>query len=897
MSGRNWVETTLLVTDIEGSTRAWEADAESMSALLERHDLVVQEAISEAGGSVFKHTGDGFASVFDEPAVAVQAAVNTQRIVSESFDGLKIRVAVYTGRVESRDGDYFGGSHNRAARLLAACVGGQILLSADEDCPPELPDDVEAEDMGGLHLRDVRGSMRVFRIRHPDLPADRRSLRALDYLRTNLPTNASSFVGRDGDVQQISTVLREHRLVTLIGTGGVGKTRLALFVGSQLLHKYPDGVWFCELAPANDPGSVAAVLAADLGLGQGENAPEDLLLERLLHKRCLIVLDNCEHLLSAVSALVDRISRNCPMTSIIATSRTPLGVHGERAVRVEPLTSGGNNSPAVKLFLDRAHAARNGAEFGSESMDSIESICTHLDGLPLAIELAAARTRSMSPAEIDDRLGERFRLLTGGRVGATGRQRTLESAVDWSYHLCDLQEQVLFDRLSVFAGGFTLEAVEEVCAGDGVGRESVFDLVNSLVDRSLVVVDTGSEKTRYHLLEILRAYGSARLRRAGLKDLYTQNHTDYYVSFSEQMLEWVQGPREIEASARLVSEYDNLATASARSILHEDLDSAMRIVATMFHLAYELQRLEVFSRCERTINMKGAWEHPKAAAVAGLAAMGRAQSRDWEGGIALANRGIMAAEGPKVDLSILPHYARTQIALWSGRLLEAHDWSAAMIVEARRSGSDWELARALGHGAWATSIHDPSQARPLAEEAMLAAARTRSPSTIALVYWYQAQVFLHEGDLQGALRITRESSAKSSPTANKVARGVARQLQVALHDGLGDQQARWESALESIRLLSSEGGMTFLAGVTILQVVGGFAQRGREDIVREALARLTAGERDLLRTLGAELPEVVAVLEKETNFISPLSDAEFAHMLVEEIEQVVEEYASGSGAP
>ncbi len=896
MSNRNWVETTLLVTDIEGSTRAWEADAESMSTLLERHDSVVKDTISAAGGSVFKHTGDGFASVFDEPSVAVQAAVNTQILVLESFDDLKVRVAVYTGRVESRDGDYFGVSHNRAARLLAACVGGQILLSSDGDSPPELPEDVEAEDLGGLHLRDVREQMRVFRIRHPDLPTDRRSLRALDYLRTNLPTNASSFIGRDEDVQEISTLLREHRLVTLIGPGGVGKTRLALFVGAQSLHRYPDGVWFCELAPAKDPAAVPAVLAGDLGLGQEENAPEELLLERLLHKRCLIVLDNCEHLLAAVSALADRICRNCPMTSIIATSRTPLGVHGERVVDVKPLTNGGNDSPAVKLFLDRAHAARNGRDFGFESMESIESICEHLDGLPLAIELAAARTRSMSPAEIDDRLGERFRLLTGGRVGATGRQRTLESAVDWSYHLCDPEERSLFDRLSVFAGGFTLEAVEEVCADD-VDRESVFDLLNSLVDRSLVVVDTGSVKTRYHLLEILRAYGSVRLRRAELRDRLTRNHIDYYVFFSEQMLEWVQGPREIEASARLVAEYDNLATASARSILHEDLDPAMRIVATMFHLAYEQQRLEVFSRCERTINMEGAWEHPKAAAVAGLAAMGRAQMRDWEGGITLASRAIMVSESPQVDESILPHYARTQIALWSGRLLEAHDWSAAMIVEARRGGSDWELARALGHGAWATSIHDPAQARPLAEEAMLAAARTRSPSTIALVYWYQAQVFLHEGNLESALRITRESESMSNPTHNKVARGVVRQLQVALHDGLGDQQGRWESALESIRLLSSEGGMTFLAGVTILQVVGGFAQRGREDIVKEALARLTASERDLLRTLGTELPEVVAVLEKETNFISPLSDAEFAHMLIEEIEQVVGEYADELSAP
>jgi predicted ATPase/class 3 adenylate cyclase len=887
------VEVTLLVTDIEGSTRAWEADEDLMSALLERHDVIVREAIEGAGGTVFKHTGDGFASAFDDVKAAVSAAVLVQKAVSDILGDLKVRAAVYTGRAQRRDGDYFGSSHNRAARLLAAGVGGQILLAGESQDPPDLPPDVTLDDLGALQLRDVHDRMQVYRVSHPDLGTSRRTLRALDHLRTNMPSNPSTFLGREAETERIVERLADNRLVTLVGPGGVGKTALATFVGNQILHLHPDGVWFCELAAARDSESVPAVVAGDLGLVQDELGSEDLLISRLLHKRCVIILDNCEHLLAATANLAEKIVRHCPMTSVIATSRAPLGLVGEAVERIEPLPFGSVDSPAVLLFMERARAVRNGIEFGPKSMDAIVQICEHLDGLPLAIELAAARTRTMSPIEVNERLTNRFNLLVGGQRDATGRQQTLASAVDWSYDLCSAEEKALFNRLSVFAGGFTLAVAEEVCSGDGVARDSLFDRLDSLVDKSLVVARHGDDRTRYRLLEILRAYGAEKLAGDGMEAVYLERHATYFADFAERMCEQAKGPAEIEAADQFIAEYDNLDVASSRAVKRGDTDVAMRIAAHMFHLAYELQRMEVFARCERTLEMEGALKHPLASAVEGLAAMGRGQRRDWEGGVELANRAIQRGNWSHHE-SILPHYARTQVALWTGQILEAIEWTQAMVESARRGDSDWALARALGHAAWATCLHDPSSAYAYSDEAMECARRTRNPSTLALVHWYTAQVYLHDGRHAEALRATRRASALAEPTRNRVVKGVARQLEMSLQDALGDQRGRWESALDSIRMLSTVGDMTFFAGVTILQVVDGFAKVGRFDVVHQTLARLTPEEREIIATLGSELPEVVEVLESETTFVSPLSDAEFSRMLIEEIEAVVDEFANGA---
>jgi predicted ATPase/class 3 adenylate cyclase len=516
-----------LLTDIEGSTGLWERRAAAMPAAIARHDAILQQAVSAAGGRVFKTTGDGMFAVFPAGETAITAAHAAQlALLAADFSAvgaLKVRMAVHTGPASARDSDYFGPALNRAARLLAAAHGGQILISAAAALAG-LPPGAVLVDLGSHRLKDLPQPESIYQLAAPGLPENFPPLASLDSHPHNLPVPATSFVGRDAETEAVIEALSRHRLVTLTGPGGAGKTRLALCVGERLLPRMPDGEWLVELAPLTADAQVPEALAALLGLSvQGAN-PALAIAQHLKPRRMLIILDNCEHLLPGAAALAEALVRTAPRLSILATSRERLGVTGEAVIplaslafpetgtRVTAETAAGYAS--IRLFTDRA--ALTGFAASAADLPAIADICRRLDGLPLTIELAAARTRMLTPDEILLLLKDRFKLLTGGARTAHARQQTLKTLIDWSFDLLSGPEKTLFRRCAVFGGSFGLDLVTSITAGDGLRESEVFDLLASLVDKSMVGPLGGAGgKSRFRLLESMRAYGLWTLTQAG----------------------------------------------------------------------------------------------------------------------------------------------------------------------------------------------------------------------------------------------------------------------------------------------------------------------------------------------------------------------------------------------
>jgi hypothetical protein len=443
---------TFLFTDVEGSTRRWEADAEGMRAALAAHDEVLRQAIEAQGGWLFKHTGDGVCAAFASPRSAVDAAVAAQRALE-----LPVRMGIATGEAELRGGDYFGAVLNRAARVMAAGHGGQILLA---ESTAGLLSGVDLVDLGPRRLRDLPTAVGVFQIRAAGLRTDFPPLRALDASPGNLRPAVTSFIGRESEVAEVQAAAKAHRLVTLTGVGGVGKTRLALEVAARLADEFPDGVWFFDLAAVVDPAAVPDAVAAVLGIiQQPGKSVADSVAAALEGRVRLLVFDNCEHVVDSAADLVEAILAASATVTILATSREGVGVSDEQLWRVPSLdVNSGTGSAAVNLFVDRAHSVVSGFSLAQPGeADAVVEICRRLDGIPLAIELAASRMASMTASEVRDRLDQRFRLLVGSRRGLA-RHQTLRHAVAWSYDLLDDAEKVLLGRCSVFAGGFDLQS-------------------------------------------------------------------------------------------------------------------------------------------------------------------------------------------------------------------------------------------------------------------------------------------------------------------------------------------------------------------------------------------------------------------------------------------------------
>lgn len=587
-------ELTFLFSDIESSTRAWELHPDAMPAALARHQAAVRAAVAEYGGTVVKDTGDGLFAVFPCARAGVMAAVLAQRELKalswRQTGPLRARMGLHTAEAEPEHGDYHGVPVNRCARIMGVAHGGQVLVSETThhglvlDPPPE----VSFLDLGRHRLRDLSVAVQLLQVIHPGLDLEFPPLRSLDVLPNNLPAMPSSLIGRSQELTEIAGLLTQTRLLTLTGAGGVGKTRLALQLAADQAETFSDGVWVVDLAGLGEPDLVPQAVASALRVAeQPGRSWVDSVLWFLHSRRVLLVLDNCEHLLTAVASLTELVLERCPGATVLATSREALHTPGEVAWRVPSLAlpNGVGISDAERLFLQRAGEADPRYRPAGADRDAVAQICLRLDGLPLAIELAAARVRVLSATEIADRLDDRFRLLTGGSRISMPRQRTLEAAVAWSYDLLEDRQRRLFERLSVFAGGFTLSAAEAVCAASPIGSPEVLDLLTDLADRSLVIHEPGTP-SRYRLLETMRAYGRDRLLRNGELQGIRNAHLAWVSDFVRTAAPKLEGPQQERWLHTVAADLDNIRAALAWSHSGGDASIGLASAASLFRYWY-----------------------------------------------------------------------------------------------------------------------------------------------------------------------------------------------------------------------------------------------------------------------------------------------------------------------
>jgi predicted ATPase/class 3 adenylate cyclase len=575
---------TFFFTDIEGSTRLWETDPEGMKTALWRHDAILRAAILANHGAVFKTVGDEFCATFTTPIAALNAALDAQRALqAEPWQSvtLRVRMAVHTGAAEERDGDYFGPPVNRVARLMAAGHGGQILLSqaSQELVRDELPEGVTLRDLGECRLKDLIRPERIFQVVSPDLPDQFAALRTLDAFRHNLPIQNTSFIGRERELRQVKEHLNQYRLVTLTGPGGTGKTRLSLQAAADLLDRFEDGVWLVELAPVTDPAMLVPSVAATFGLRADQhNTLEDTVIHYLRDRNLLLILDNCEHLIDASAEFAQQVLHVCPKVKILASSREALGIPGEIAVRVPSLSlPKPGETPnleklsqyeAVRLFIDRAEMVLPDFQVNNQNAPAVAQICYRLDGIPLAIELAAARVRVLAVEQVAARLDDRFRLLTGGSRAALPRQQTLRALIDWSYDLLTEGERKVLRWLSTFANGWTLEAAEFISLQ--AGEQDGLSILGDLVNKSLANLDSqGQGKPRYRMLETIRQYAHDRLLDSGDAAAARSAHLAYYRALSKQANHELWLTHEVEWINEIESEHDNLRAAIEWSLAAE----------------------------------------------------------------------------------------------------------------------------------------------------------------------------------------------------------------------------------------------------------------------------------------------------------------------------------------
>jgi predicted ATPase len=599
---------TFLFTDIEGSTRRWEADADEMRTALAAHDQVLCTAIEAHGGWLFKHTGDGVCAAFASPRSAVDAAVAAQRAL-----GLPVRMGIATGEAETRDGDYFGAVLNRAARVMAAGHGGQILLA---ESTAVLLGGVDLVNLGPRRLRDVPMPVGVFQVQAAELRAEFPPLRALDTTPGNLRPATTSLIGRESEVAEIEAAVKAHRLVTLTGVGGVGKTRLALEVAAHLADEFPDGVWFFELAAVTDPAAVPDAVAAVLGITQQPGKTVSESVAAALEGRVrLLVIDNCEHVLGAAADLIDAILAHSATVRILATSREGLGVSDEQVRPVRSLdAAAGIDSAAVRLFVERARGIAPGSMIDGDEAAAVTEICQRLDGIPLAIELAASRMASMTASEMRDRLDHRFRLLVGSRRGLE-RHHTLRHAVAWSYDLLDDTEKTVLDRCSVFAGGFDLQSACAIAGSDDLDEYAILEVLDALVRKSLVIADRSSGRTRYSMLETIRQFAEEQLVARGEASEIRAAHARYFAGREADVMDLWDSPRQREAYDWFTVELTNLRTAFRWAADQGDLDAGAAIAAYGAFLAPNLENFEPIGWAEELVEPARAIDHPRLAAL------------------------------------------------------------------------------------------------------------------------------------------------------------------------------------------------------------------------------------------------------------------------------------------
>ncbi len=717
---------TFLFTDIEGSTRMWDAAPEAMGAALARHDALVRGAIEAHDGYVFATGGDGFAAAFARPndavatAQAAQAALGVEAWPAEAV--LRVRMGLHTGVVEERDGNYFGPAVNVAARIMAAGHGGQVLVSA---VTAGLVGSAGLSDLGEHTFTGLDAPERVYQVGEGTFPL----LESLGAVPSNLPAERSVFVGRRRELATIADLVRSARLVTLTGVGGVGKTRLAIRTAAGLMGEFPSGVWLVELAPLTDSALVAATVASALGVSPAGGVDSTEAVCRFLaQRRALVILDNCEHVIEAAAALVDRLLAAGPLVRVLATSREPLDIAGELPWRVPSLSFDGD-ADALALFVERATQAQPGLSLADPATaDSALAVCRRLGGIPLAIELAAARAKVLSVDQIAARLDERFRLLTGGGRTAVPRQQTLEGAIGWSYDLLTAAERSLFDILGVFAGEFDLDAVATVASLDAL---EALDLVEQLVNKSMVEADPARD--RYRLLETLRQYAWERLVSGGrLGEVRAAHASSFAALAARQARRMGEGGQHLDALDRLDADYDNLRAALAWLIEQRRADAAARMVRRLSGLFQIRHPGEGLGWFQAVLAIGDDLPVSVRARVLAGTAWAALHAGDVEATARYAGAAVeVAGDGPSSAADWLLALA----AVWAGNYARAVEHLRREIPSAVANKDLTRQAFATGVLVLAVAeLGDEPEARRLIPDAIGLAERLGDPSMLAITY-------------------------------------------------------------------------------------------------------------------------------------------------------------------
>ena len=780
---------TFLFTDIERSSELWETHPQAMGRALAQHDMLLRGIFEKHDGHIFKTIGDAFCVAFVNTYDAVTAAVATQRALAanawEETGPLRVRMAVHDGEVEQRDNDYFGPTLNRVARILAVGHGGQTLLShvAADIVRETLPSEINLRDLGERRLKDLRQPERIFQLVANDLPDDFPPLRSLEVLPNNLPAQVTSFVGREREMAEIKRIFPTARLLTLTGPGGTGKTRLSLHIAADLLDQFPHGVWLVELSTVSDPALIAETMINAIGIREVPNrSPQATLVEALRGRHLLLVLDNCEHLIADCAQMVSTLLRSCPQVKVIASSREALNTEGETIWALAPLSMPDfrRDEPAleadqiaqleaVQLFVERATAVRSDFRLTSENSALVAQICWRLDGLPLAIELAAARVKLLPLAQVLERLDDRFRLLTGGSRSALPRQQTLGALIDWSYDLLSEPEKILLRRLSVFVAGRTLEMAEAVCAVDGLDRRDIFDLLCSLADKSLLVVETTPRgETRYTMLESIWDYADEKLLQHDEGPKFARRHLEYFVGFAEKAEPHLFGPDMKEWLGRLAQEQPNLNRALRTSLdCPATIELGLRIAGSLTRY-WEIRNYltEGYEQFSQLLARADATLPPavRAKAELGSARLSWAQDRDEE---ALrhyhAAQSIYESLGMKAEAGLIEAYLG-----FTERNEGNHQKAKDHFKKAHAAGEALGSARITltamsGLSTIVAAEGDSAQARKMKEGLIIAAKQLGDRWTLGWITGSLAKVCLDAGDLDAArcyitdaLAITRD---------------------------------------------------------------------------------------------------------------------------------------------